>query len=65
MGLKRVFQNKLFEVTRCFKLQNHKNTLFISIQAGGGGLYWGGGVASNRMNFFCLQVDGPIAGGLI
>ena len=36
VGLKRVFQNKLFEVTRCFKLQNHKNTLFISIQARGG-----------------------------
>ena len=64
MGLKRVFQNKLFEVTRCFKLQNHKkrNSFQYKLE---GGLYWGGGVASNRMNFFCLQVDGPIVGGLI
>ena len=64
MGLKRVFQNKLFEVTHCLKLQNHKklNSFQYKLE---GGLYWGGGVASTRMNFFCLQVDGPIAGGLI
>ena len=51
MGLKRVFQNKLFEVTRCLKLQNHKklNSFQYKLE---GGLYWGGGVASNRMNFF-------------
>ena len=64
MGLKRVFQNKLFEVTHCLKLQNHKklNSFQYKLE---GGLYWGRGVASNRMNFFCLQVDELIAGGLM
>ena len=46
--------NKLFELTCCFKLQNHKKlNFFISIQARGGLISCGGegGVESNRMNF--------------